>query len=96
MTRFPLGLLLVFAAAFGQSSLQTAFEIASVKPVEGLRGRMYDFSSSGPRVRYIAYATAQLISIFAAVQQQLGLKLEPQKVMIEVLVVDHVEKPSEN
>jgi len=36
------------------------------------------------------------ISVFTAVQQQLGLKLESQKAMIEVLVVDHVEKPSAN
>jgi len=36
------------------------------------------------------------ISIFAAVQQQLGLRLEAQKAMIEVLVIDHVEKPSAN
>jgi len=36
------------------------------------------------------------ISIFAALQQQLGLKLESQKALIEVLVVDHVEKPSAN
>jgi uncharacterized protein (TIGR03435 family) len=36
------------------------------------------------------------ISIFTAVQQQLGLKLESQKAMIEVLVVDHVEKPLAN
>jgi uncharacterized protein (TIGR03435 family) len=36
------------------------------------------------------------ISIFDAVQNQLGLKLEPQKAMIEVLVVDHMEKSSAN
>lgn len=36
------------------------------------------------------------ISIFTAMQDQLGLKLEPRTAMIDTLVVDHVEKPSEN
>ena len=36
------------------------------------------------------------ISVFTAVQEQLGLKLEPQKAMMEILVVDHIEKPSGN
>jgi uncharacterized protein (TIGR03435 family) len=35
-------------------------------------------------------------SIFSAVQEQLGLKLESHEVPVEVLAIDHVEKPSHN
>jgi uncharacterized protein (TIGR03435 family) len=35
-------------------------------------------------------------TIFAAVQEQLGLKLEAQKSPLDVLVIDHIERPSEN
>ncbi len=34
--------------------------------------------------------------IFAAIQQQLGLKLVPTKAPVDVIVIDRVEKPSEN
>ncbi len=36
------------------------------------------------------------LRIFDAIQQQLGLKLDPQKANIEVLTVDHMDKPSAN
>jgi uncharacterized protein (TIGR03435 family) len=34
--------------------------------------------------------------LFTAIQEQIGLKLEVRKTMTKVLVIDHVERPSEN
>lgn len=39
---------------------------------------------------------ASALTLFAAVQEQLGLRLEPGKAPIDVVIIDHVEHPSAN
>jgi uncharacterized protein (TIGR03435 family) len=60
----------------------------------GLTG-YYDFTLEFDRDNG-ARGPAGGASIFTAIQEQLGLKLEAVKQSIELLVVEHVEKPSEN
>ncbi len=61
-------------------------------PDQALRG--FGFGPDGPPVA--APADPNLPNIFAALEQQLGLKLAPAKGPVEVLVVDHAEKPKAN
>ena len=50
---------------------------------------MYKRQASNPE--------ANGVSLFTAVQSQLGLKLDAKKGSVELIVVDHVEKtPTEN
>ncbi len=44
----------------------------------------------------VSELTADDVSIFAALQQQLGLHLRSAKAAVEVLVIDHIERPTAN
>jgi uncharacterized protein (TIGR03435 family) len=72
-----------------------------VVDMTGLSGR-YDFVldftpylPEGEHVMKVDYANTNGI-IIAALQGELGLRLESRKESVDVLVIEHVEKPSEN
>jgi uncharacterized protein (TIGR03435 family) len=54
------------------------------------------FNGHPPRVPPQAETTSVAPGLFEAIEQQLGLKLGPGKAPVDVLVIDHVEKPSAN
>jgi uncharacterized protein (TIGR03435 family) len=59
----------------------------------GIQGN-YDFQLS---YAYEGETESRLPSIFTALQEEYGLKLEPAKVPLEILVIDRVQKiPAEN
>ena len=69
-----------------------------VQDKTGLTGK-YDVElrwtdDTGPDTRPASDPAAP--SIFTAIQEQLGLKLDSQKAPVEVLVIDHVDAPSAN
>jgi len=65
----------------------------------GLKGN-YDFMlrgvSQSPPPPDDGSSQEPVMSIFAALPEQLGLKLVPVEAPVEVLVIDHVEQPSPN
>jgi uncharacterized protein (TIGR03435 family) len=62
----------------------------------GLTG-LYAVEVDYPPTRRSAGATSpDRTEVLTALGEQLGLKVEPAKVQIPVLVIDHIERPTEN
>jgi uncharacterized protein (TIGR03435 family) len=88
-------------STFTNSSMDALVRVlagASDRPVlnqTGLPG-LYDYKLEFARDPAAAAAESNVLSIFTAVQEQLGLKLESKKGLVEIFVIDRAERPSEN
>ncbi len=78
--------------------LATSFSFPLDRPIvdqTGLTGK-YDYTLK------LTYAADRTVtgpsgeSLFTAIEEQLGLKLEPKRAQVETIVIDHVERPTEN
>ena len=71
--------------------------------LSGIAGRMV-VDKTGLKGKYDIELTwsqdnqpeASAPSIFTALEEELGLKLQPGKAMVNVYVIDHIQRPSEN
>ncbi len=93
-------------ADFARTMQSTAMDRPVVDQT-GISGR-YDFTLNwtpdefqfpalrGPNAPPLPPSVTDAPDLFSAIQQQLGLKLDSTKGPVEVIVIDRVEKPSEN
>jgi uncharacterized protein (TIGR03435 family) len=88
--------------AFKNASMPT---LAGVLSDSGLHGLVVDrtglkgagdFSLKWSPDEALEQGGPNLVSIFTAVQEQLGLKLKPVKLPVDTIVIDHAEMPSAN
>lgn len=79
--------------AYGIAGLFTAVLHAPVKDATGLTGNFNIDLSYAPDNS----TDSNLPSFFTAIEEQLGLRLEPAKVTVDTLVIDHVDtEPTPN
>ena len=73
----------VGAPVFDKTGMEGNFDILLMFDVYGIRGQTAPAGYDQP-------------SVYSALQQQLGLRLEQQKTSMPVIVVDSIQRPSEN
>ena len=55
-----------------------------------------EFNGHPPKLPAISDTADAAPNLFSAIQEQLGLKLDAEKTAVDVIAIDHVEKPSPN
>ncbi len=78
-----------------KTGLKGTYDITLLWTPEDDRAPMGN-GAEGDRQGSTPAADSSGASIFTAIQEQLGLKLESQKGQVEGLVIDHVARPSDN
>jgi uncharacterized protein (TIGR03435 family) len=95
---FRAALGVITSAGFPLSQLLNPLSQLVQRPIvdrTGLQGGFdYELRFVPERLQAGASPDASGASIFTALQEQLGLKLEPVRAPVQVLVVDHVERPT--
>jgi uncharacterized protein (TIGR03435 family) len=93
----------VFGDKVSMAGLATSLEMATRRPVvdrTGIVGEfnyVVDFAPPNPGILVNSgLPVMSSPSVFAALQTQLGLELKASKEKVEVLVIDRVERPTEN
>jgi uncharacterized protein (TIGR03435 family) len=77
-------------------TLSTNLYVRPVIDRTGLKGEYDIVLEATPEFRINNNPQPDDISIFTAIQDSLGLKLEQTRAAVEILVIDSIEKPSEN
>jgi uncharacterized protein (TIGR03435 family) len=92
----------VFEGPASMTSLASALRTMVGRPVvdkTGLTGDFHVKLEAAPvteNVNLLPRQSADLPFVFDAVRDQLGLKLVPSRTTVDVLVIDRMERPSEN
>jgi uncharacterized protein (TIGR03435 family) len=66
-----------------------------VNDATGLQG-FYVLTFAQPRASADTPPADNASDFFEALQEQLGLKLKPEKMKVPIFIVDHIERSSEN